>query len=92
MLWSDSPTDVEPAGATMLANTTMETYLQTLPTGCLLCHADQVNGVPSQPPMQYNSGLANRSFLFQQIRQLGGSCSANQPAKCSAWAQGCPAG
>jgi hypothetical protein len=92
VLWSDNPQDVEPAGATLLANTTMETYLQTLPTGCLTCHADQVNGVPSRPPMQFNSGLANRSFLFQQIRQFGGTCSAGQPAKCSAWAQGCPGG
>jgi hypothetical protein len=98
VLWSDSPTDVEPAGATKLANTTMETYLQPLPTGCLLCHAGQndgrvnpVNAVPSKPPMQYNSAFADRSFLFQQTRQFGGSCSANQPAKCSAWAQGCPA-
>ncbi len=94
VLWSDSPTDIEPHGTTppLLANTTMETYLQNLPTGCLACHADQVNAVPSKRPMPYNSGLANRSFLFQQIRQFGGTCSASQPAKCSAWAQGCPAG
>jgi len=94
ILWSDGPKDVEPSGATppLLANTTMETYLQPLPNGCLLCHADQVNAVPNRRPMQYNSGLANRSFLFQQIRQFGGTCSANQPAKCSSWAQGCPAG
>jgi hypothetical protein len=92
VLWSDNPKDVEPAGATQLANTTMETYLQPLPQGCLTCHADQVNGVPCQSPMQFNSGLANRSFLFQQIRQFGGTCSAGQSGKCSAWAEGCPGG
>jgi len=93
VLWSNSPTDVEPSGATppLLANTTMETYLQPLPKGCMVCHQDQVRPVPSQPPMQYNSGLADRSFLFQQIRQFGGACSASQAAKCGAWAQGCPA-
>jgi hypothetical protein len=92
VLWVDGTQDIQPAGATVLANTTMETYLQTLPTGCLTCHANQTNPVPDQPPMQYNSGLADRSFLFQQIRQYGGTCSAGQAPKCSAWAQGCPAG
>ena len=68
-------------------------FLQPDPVkACLTCHADQVNGVPCQSPMQFNSGLANRSFLFQQIRQFGGTCSAGQSGKCSAWAQGCPGG
>jgi hypothetical protein len=88
VLWVDGTDDIQPAGA-VLANTTMETYLQTLSDGCLACHANQTNAVPDKAPMQYNSGLADRSFLFQQIRQFGGTCSADQAANCSAWSQGC---
>jgi hypothetical protein len=79
----------------LLSNTTLETYLQAIPPGCVLCHSNQVpgggsvNSVPSSPPMQYNSGLADRSFVFQQIRQLGAPCSKDQPAKCGAWKEGC---
>ncbi len=90
--WFDEKGTLQPAGGTALANSTMETYLQQLPQGCLTCHANQVNPVPGSPPMQFNSGLADRSFVFQQIRQLGAACSDQQAGKCSAWAQGCPAG
>jgi hypothetical protein len=74
----------------------METYLQTLPTGCVLCHSGQgtygsVDPVPHKPPMQFNSGLADRSYVFQQIRQFDARCGADQRKKCSAWAQGCRA-
>jgi hypothetical protein len=83
----------------MLSNTTLETYqdIQTLPSGCVLCHSNMtpsggsVNAVPSVPPMQYNSGLADRSFVFQQIRQFGVPCGKDQPAQCDAWKEGCPA-
>jgi hypothetical protein len=89
--WFDGQSILQPAGRTSLANSTMETYLQPLPQGCLTCHANQVNPVPADPPMQFNSALADRSFLFQQIRQFGVACSDQQAARCSAWAQGCPA-
>ena len=84
----------QPLGTTLLANSTMETYLQQLPQGCTTCHAyndNKINPVPPGPPMQYNSGFANRSFIFQQIRNFTVACSDQQAAKCSAWAQGCPA-
>lgn len=75
-----------------LDNTTMETYLQALPAGCVLCHTGStVNKVPSQAPMSFDSGLADRSMVFQQIRQFGAACTSQQAAKCSAWQQGCPA-
>lgn len=89
--WFDGQGVLQPAGRTALANSTMETYLQQLPQGCLTCHANQVNPVPARSPMQFNSALADRSFLFQQIRQFGVACSDQQAARCSAWAQGCPA-
>jgi hypothetical protein len=79
----------------MLSNTTLETYLQAIPPGCVLCHANQgaadgsVSPVPPAPPMLYNSALADRSFVFQQIRQFGAACSKDQPAKCSAWKEEC---
>ena len=91
--WFDQNPD-QASGTTMLANSTMETYLQQLPQGCTTCHAyneKKVNPVPPGPPMLYNSGFANRSFIFQQIEQYTGACSDQQAAKCSAWAQGCPA-
>ncbi len=92
VLWYDGDTLQPPAG-TALANTTMETFLQTLPQGCVVCHVgNQVNPVPDQPPMNFDSGLADRSMLFQQIRQYAGQCSADQQARCAAWAQGCPGG
>lgn len=74
-----------PHGQRQLANTTMETYLQKLPTGCVLCHSDKgtygsVEPVPYKPPMQFNSGLADRSYVFQQIRQFDARCR-NQEAK-----------
>lgn len=89
--WFDAQSVLQPDGRTALANSTMETYLQPLPQGCLTCHANQVNPVPAVAPMQFNSALADRSFLFQQIRQFGVACSDQQAAKCNAWAQGCPA-
>ena len=84
---------LQPGPLVKLTNTTLETYLQNLPPGCVLCHASQgtvggVDPVPSKPPMQFNSGLANRSFVFQQIRQLGEACSKDQPANCKAWKEG----
>lgn len=90
VMWSNGPKDAQPAGNTVLANTTLETYLQTLPTGCLTCHSDGVEPVPSQAPMAFNSALADRSMVFQQIRQFGVSCSEEQANKCPNWTQGCP--
>ena len=89
VLWYRGST-LQPATGTALANTTMETYLQTLPTGCVTCHDEKANTVPDEPPMQFDSGLADRSMVFQQIRQFGGTCSADQASRCAAWAQGCP--
>jgi len=69
----------------VLANTTMETYLQKLPMGCVQCHSNQglygsVGPVPHKPPMQFNSGLADRSYVFQQIRQFDARCGTDQEA------------
>jgi hypothetical protein len=86
--------DLPPQPLVQLTNTTLETYLQTLPQGCVLCHSNQgtvgsVGPVPSKPPMQFNSGLADRSFVFQQIRQFGTACRKDQPAGCGAWKDRC---
>ncbi|HSS52519.1 MAG TPA: hypothetical protein VLX28_26550, partial [Thermoanaerobaculia bacterium] len=75
-----------PHGQRQLANTTMETYLQNLLTGCVTCHSDvgmygSVGPVPYKPPMQFNSGLADRSYVFQQIRQFDARCGTDQEAK-----------
>lgn len=99
--WSS---DDPPAGVADLANTTMETYLQTLPSGCMTCHtpptaSQPINPVPQQLPMAFNAGLADRSMIFQQIRQLGpgSECSQGQAARCGPWiaaglaGKGCPA-
>jgi hypothetical protein len=95
--WFDNR-QLQPQPQVQVANTTMETYLQTLPTGCVLCHSNQgtvggVNPIPSAPPMQFNSGLADRSMVFQQIRQFGtnSACTTLQASKCKAWKEGCPA-
>jgi hypothetical protein len=97
LYFADQDKKLEPRGhgQRLLANTTMETYLQTLPKGCVLCHSDKgtygsVEPVPPKPPMQFNSGLADRSYVFQQIRQFDAACGNDQEAKCSAWANGCP--
>lgn len=88
-LWFNGQS-LQPPPAT-LANTTMETYLQALPNGCILCHADSpaANPVPPAPPMQFNSGFADRSFVFQQIRQFGAACGTELPASCGAWENAC---
>ncbi len=95
VLWFSGGTTLQPASGTALANTTMETYLQDpklMPKGCLMCHTGEPNPVPSEPPMQFDSGLADRSMAFQQIRQYGGTCSQSLPAHCSTWVGRCPAG
>ncbi len=82
-----------------LSNATMETFLQdpkVMGTGCVACHTNQgsagsVNPVPSAPPMAFNSGLAGRSMIFQQIRQFSADCSDQPPAKCEQWKDVCPA-
>lgn len=97
--WFDTPCSLHnpatckllPSSGTALANTTMETYLQTLPQGCTTCHSQGVESIPAKAPMQFNSGLADRSMLFHQIRQFGADCSAGQAANCGAWEKGCPA-
>jgi hypothetical protein len=94
VLWFAGDT-LEPASGTALANTTMETYLQDpqlMAQGCVTCHDSNPTPVPAQPPMDFNSGLADRSMVFQQIRQLDATCSASQPPGCGAWAGRCPAG
>jgi len=95
VLWFAGDGTLEPAGGTALANTTMETYLQDpqlMAKGCVTCHDTKAQPVPSKPPMQFDSGLADRSMVFQQIRQFGdAACSPSQPLSCAAWAGRCPA-
>jgi hypothetical protein len=85
---------LQPQVGVQLANTTLETYLQTLPQGCVLCHSNQgtvgsVGPVPPKPPMQFNSALADRSFVFQQIRQFGAACKPQQATNCGDWKDRC---
>lgn len=92
VLWI-SGTTVQPTGGTALANTTMETYLQNaklMSTGCLVCH--DTKSQPVSADMPFNAGLADRSMVFQQIRQIDATCSPDLPASCKAWAGRCPAG
>ncbi|HWM92473.1 MAG TPA: hypothetical protein VN493_17035 [Thermoanaerobaculia bacterium] len=96
VLWYDGD-DLQPEKAKQLANTTMETYLQTLPDGCVTCHSivPPVERAPdSKETMLFNSALADRSMVFQQMRQFGSAseCSATQAEKCSSWNKGCPGG
>ncbi|MEM7426227.1 MAG: hypothetical protein AAF441_09025 [Pseudomonadota bacterium] len=55
-------------GMTQLSNTTMETFVQGIP--CTVCHGkNQFNPVPF-PDKPYARGLADRSFIFQRIKQF----------------------
>jgi hypothetical protein len=96
-IWYDSggaSPVLQPAAETALSNTTMETYLQSLNEGCVTCHSLGVKPAPeTKEGMLFNSTLADRSMVFQQMRQFGGKCdSTKQAASCKAWSAGCPGG
>jgi hypothetical protein len=96
-LWYDTGganSVLQPATETALSNTTMETYLQSLPQGCVTCHSLGVEAAPeTKEGMLFNSTLADRSMVFQQMLQFGGKCdSTKQAASCKAWSEGCPGG
>lgn len=65
-LWTD-PSDGTELGYSMLANTTMETHLQTV--GCLVCHDSSNLRSPSDPEHpSVNGPLLDHSFIFYGLR------------------------
>lgn len=91
VLWYEGGS-LKPETETALSNTTMETYLQSLNEGCVTCHSPGVEPAPeTKEEMLFNSTLADRSMVFQQMRQFGGKCdNTRQEASCKAWSEGCP--